>query len=112
MDYANVVFHTPLWHVSDITVTFECLANSNYGCSLSRDTHTHTQLHREINWEQQTSVLADRIDILWRNAEIRYLNFKIKFTCVVNIKSSPSGRCRRSVWNVEHRPDQRGVSWR
>lgn len=36
MDYVNVVFHTPLWHVSDITVTFACLANSNNGCSSSR----------------------------------------------------------------------------
>lgn len=35
MDYVNVVFHAPLWHVSDITVTFACLANSNYGCSSS-----------------------------------------------------------------------------
>lgn len=39
MDYVNVVFHTPLWLVSDITVTFACLANSNYGCSLSGETH-------------------------------------------------------------------------
>lgn len=75
MDYVNVVFHAPLWHVSDITVTFACLANSNYGCSSSwaACTRVHTLRNAqtcrhsstgEINSTQQTNALAIRIDIL------------------------------------------------
>lgn len=82
MDYVNVVFHTPLWHVSDITVTFACLANSNNGCSLSRSgrggeasANANVQalgdtMKLEINCARQTAAPVACIDIVWRNCHL------------------------------------------
>lgn len=53
MDYANVVFGAPLWRGSDITVTFACLANSEFGCSSGGRTPTLGDQHvatRRVGW--------------------------------------------------------------
>lgn len=100
MDYVNVVFHAPLWHVSDITVTFACLANSNYGCSLSfggarllahTKKHNRGQLHKgrltvySKHLLQRSILIAYVIINILKKLHFRLQN-KVNFCCLYVIQ--------------------------